>query len=830
MTKEGKRRPRGRPAPRREETLETLLERAYIFLRADQPDDALDLLEPLRERYPHNAPLFILLGDAYAAVGNLFQTASSYERALALDPGQVDLLPKLLRLYAELDMPMHVQHTARRMLEADPNDLLAAQVLAELEAETVEVARRLNVDLAAAAEGCFYAEAGQLALACQDLDAAISSLRQAVALLPRWPPPRNNLAIALSLSGGFQEALALTREVLEDDPDNLAGLWNMVRFLSIAGEREEAQPYWERLRRITPQGEDDLFKIAEAAAAMEEDAEVYRLLRPLFPPKPAQEWAGWGTAPSPMTEALILLAAAAANLGRREEALQYLDVLAQEPTLQPWTDLYREALQAGRPGPGWAERYPYPPIFPPPEEAAAEISQLIDDEGYLPEEEVRARGSELARRYPILVPLAEIILWVAQEPEVGVPMLRILGTPRAVSALWRYATGQAGPDEGRKEALMSLARLGALPPDRPVRVWLDGEWRDILLRVSRIGPKKWPYDPKLFKKMERAQELDQQRRYRQAEQLYRQVIAAEPRMKEAYANLSALYARQGRVEEARALAEQALEIDPLYVFPRCNLALTALGEGDIAGARNWVEPLETLTDFSREEAAFYHYTLARILAAEGRFREARESLEISLIVDPEYELALDFQEELPWMELAHELPGGMEEVIERLKQWQRRSWENRRRRIRSRLQTPNPTVAQTLETYPKGMLTGMAQHLLPQGIWSTWKKGQLAEALHEALLNPENLARVVAGLSKPERSLLREVVKQGGSMPAEALRTRYGDEREESPYWEYHLPESPLGRLQVRGLVVTVQVGEEERVVVPVELREMLPGLLKRRR
>lgn len=121
----------------------------------------------------------------------------------------------------------------------------------------------------------------------------------------------------------------------------------------------------------------------------------------------------------------------------------------------------------------------------------------------------------------------------------------------------------------------------------------------------------------------------------------------------------------------------------------------------------------------------------------------------------------------------------------------------------------------------------MARNLLPWGGWSAWKKDRLAEALGEALLDRTDLARLVAGLSVPERALLRGIVERGGVVPAEELRAVHGDEREESPYWEYHQPESPLGRLLIRGLVAVAFVGEQEQVVVPAELRPLLAGLVK---
>jgi tetratricopeptide (TPR) repeat protein len=817
------RRPQGRPARRSPAALQTALDRAYVFLRADQPADALALLEPLREAHPDSVPLFLLLGDSYAAARNYSHAVHCYERALVLDPDRVTLLPNLLNLYAALDMPMHTLLVARRLLELNPDDTKTAQLAAGIEAETPEVAQRFGVDLAAAAEGSFQSEAGRLALDRDDFAAAVDPLRRAVELFPRWPAPRNNLALALSLLGAAEEARSLTREVLEIDPDNVHGLSNMVNSLVIAEEREAARPYWERLRQEPTHDDEGVVKVAEAAAYMEEDEEVYRLLRPFYPADLAASELSPAKAPM-----LLLLAAAAANLGRRQEALQGWALLARETGYRPWVDICREAMQAGRSGPGWAERYPYfSPTHLVREEMTDEVARLVGDEGHVSDEELRARGVELTRRYPQLVPFAEAILWVQQKPEIGVPMLRMLGTPRAVAALRRYATSQAGPDDGRKEALMSLSRLGALAPDQPVRVWLDGEWREVQVRGSWVGPREWPYAPELHALMERAVQLGQQKRYREAERVYRQMIATEPRLKEAYANLAAVYAWQGKLAQARTLMEQALEIDPLYVFPRCNLALTTLEEGDIAGARRWIEPLATRTQFHPQEAAFYHYVQARILVEEKRFDEARSFLEVALTVQPEYGPAQELQERMVWLEAAQRFPGGLEELSDRFMEMQRRSWAGRRDRAKGRLQVFDPTVAQVLASYPKGMLTGMARNLLPWGGWSAWKKDRLAAALRESLLDRADLQRVVAGLSMPERALLRGVVEQGGVVPAEDLRTLHGDECEESPYWEYHQPQSPLGRLLVRGLVAVAFGGEQEQVVVPVELRQLLPGLVK---
>lgn len=56
--------------------------------------------------------------------------------------------------------------------------------------------------------------------------------------------------------------------------------------------------------------------------------------------------------------------------------------------------------------------------------------------------------------------------------------------------------------------------------------------------------------------------------------------------------------------------------------------------------------------------------------------------------------------------------------------------------------------------------------------------------------------------------------------------TRHGNDLEESPFWQYHVPETVMGRLRLRGLLVEATVNDELLVVVPAELRQPLGEIL----
>ena len=91
---------------------------------------------------------------------------------------------------------------------------------------------------------------------------------------------------------------------------------------------------------------------------------------------------------------------------------------------------------------------------------------------------------------------------------------------------------------------------------------------------------------------------------------------------------------------------------------------------------------------------------------------------------------------------------------------------------------------------------------------------------------PPYSSTVVKKLSEEEQEALRTVLGQGGQMVWEDFDARYGNDLEESRYWQWHTPETTMGRLRLRGFLVEATVGDELHIVVPVDLREGLRGVL----
>jgi tetratricopeptide (TPR) repeat protein len=796
--------------------LDSIFKQADRLISRGSAREAVSLLKPVADEYPHVAELQYYLGYAYAKAGEVWASLSGYERALELsrDPGY--WLP-LGSLYVELGLNVHALHAFRQVLKRGvdvPNPNGLRQAVAGMEADVAATAEELKLSTEKMEQGLRAMEEGQRALQQGAYRASIARNRKAIQLLGDWPPPHNNLSLAQFFDGQPQEAIAAARRVLAQDPDNLQALANAIRFLAWTGQEAEARALWPRLQPITPHDDKNRIKKAEAAAVLGEDESVYKLLQPLDAPTTRLQ-----DGPVGSWQVQLFLAVAEANTARHKPAQRRLRALKESV---PWAGDLLAALQAGQPGPGWASRYPYfhsSELVP--REKLEEWLELHIQKDRISPKQFQRRTERLATSYPQFVLMAEKMIIEENQADAGTMLLAALGTSEAYAALRRFGLSQIGDDEARMQALFRLLEAGQIAPNESLRVWHDGAWQEVQLRGYEVTDEpEAVYSPKVADLINRGMEALRQNKEKQAESLLSQAVKLEPRAKEAYNNLAVIYGRLDEHERAKEMYRKAIEIDPLYVFPRANLTLYLLHDGDLKGAEEMLAPLADASRFTPQEMAFYAYAQARVAMHKEEYDKARNSLEMALEVLPDYEPAHELLERL---EQVSQLRSGWE----RFMQQQSERWKANRARLQTKLSTLQPSLVEALPLYSKDVLTGMGREIILGGGWSTLRKAELAERLVEELNDAYNLERIVNRLSEAEREALRQVLAGGGHMDWQQFTARYDSDTEESPYWQYHAPESLMGRLRLRGLLVEATVDNRLLVVIPAELRQLLAEILE---
>jgi tetratricopeptide (TPR) repeat protein len=284
----------------------------------------------------------------------------------------------------------------------------------------------------------------------------------------------------------------------------------------------------------------------------------------------------------------------------------------------------------------------------------------------------------------------------------------------------------------------------------------------------------------------------------------------------AYHNLAVILKRKGQLEAAVEHLERALEIDPQYVYARCTLARYYLFDWeDVETAKAILTPIQEKSPLTPDDFLYYQRTLADVAIEEEDYELARRHAETMLELDPQNEIA-------------HELLEYLDEVEEYKNSFWAERFARRRRLAKRKLERsvrPDATLAESLDRLTKNALVGTARAMPVPRTYNV-RKAELIEDLAQFLMTPLWLKRIVEDLSEEERQALRDVLNAGGTFPWEEFTARYGHDLDESPDWNYHEPETVMGRLRMLGLLSRGRLGEEYILLVPNELRPLLPPLL----
>lgn len=797
----------GRRKDRVSPKLERDLDQAVELIEQGQFEEVIDLLTPWAEQGARHVVLYSFLGLAYMELGNLFAAIDALEKAVDIER-QPELVGMLLSLYTLTENQVLALSLYER-LKGWERDSLPDEIHADIRQwkENIKtIAEQRRIPYEKAKKGLLAFHRGRILLGQGKFEASIPYAQEALRYLgDDYLPALNNLAIAYYLTGAWQQAIETSYRVLEEDPDNIFALSNLVRFLTWTDQEEKAKALWERLQPIAPENDEARLKKAEAAAVMEDDETVYHLLYPVMDTLELT--------PELIDRATFFMAVAAANLGKRREAMGWFRELAD---FMPRAQFFLDLLKERRAGPGFMDRYPY---FIPSEVIPRQSLETLIE--FLDVDHAKSQMQDFTQQFPGIYVVLKQLLAELEGPDEVLLLLDEIGTPEAHAILKDFALGDKGHEEQRRFALDLLVQAGVFSEGEKVPFWQDGEWIELEIHKS-LRPDN---DPEILTQIEEAFYALQEERLDDAQVILQHILEENPEVKDAIHILAIVHLGKGQLEESKALLERALAIDPDYVFARCNLARIYLLSHQLDKAEAIIQPLREKPESSFSPAEFAIWTEVQALIAieKGDYIKAKTLLEQGLRVLPNY---FPNQELLDRLNAVDATGMGLE-TLTKLNQRLREEHRAYRLRQQHKLREPNPTIQQALGIYTKDQMKAMARILAPEGGWSTLKKQALWDLLVKKLQDPQVLKRLVEDLSQKERQALLAVLDAGGRMDWDAFNDRFGNDLEESPHWEFQEPESIMGRLRIRGLIVEATDGEQLWIVIPQELRAPLRELLR---
>ncbi len=637
-----KKRQPARRTPAVDPQLRDALEQVDFLMQRERWGPARDRIDDLIRRYPQRPEVFRKTIHLAAAINDahLYQYGCEMLYALCPDDRQLPFL--LTQAYLRNEWAALALSMGRRALARDPGNEKAEatrKVLADLEPLINEEITRLGLDGPDAVECLTLHDQARAFLDQGRFDRAYQAAEALIKRRPRFAPAYNNGAEAAYHAGRIAQALDLEQRLLAFQPDNVYALCNLVRFLGVLGKVEDACRYAERLRSIEPLNQDFAVKQAEALAWLGDDAGVLVVFdksRQMEGPK------------EPRGEALLyhLAAVAAYRQGQQEQALTWWrEALRRVPDLEHarknLEDLRRPIKERNAP---WS--FPFASYVP---------RELIDG---LVERVAPTRGKgdanasqREAQRYlqahPELEGLVPLLLDRSDQPgrQLALHLAGLYRTPAILQALRDFALGQRGPDQMRLEAAQLVAQA-ELFPDGPVRLWLDGEWRSILLQRFEVhgNAVERSHAPGVIDLLNQGVQALQTRNPARAERIFRQALAIDPDDPVVMNNLAAACAQQGRTDESEAISLRLHERHPDYLFARTTLACLAADRGDFERARKLLEPLETRRRMHFNEFATLCIAEMNVHLAAGERKPAEHWLGMLRGTIPDHPAIPDFEE------------------------------------------------------------------------------------------------------------------------------------------------------------------------------------------
>lgn len=293
----------------------------------------------------------------------------------------------------------------------------------------------------------------------------------------------------------------------------------------------------------------------------------------------------------------------------------------------------------------------------------------------------------------------------------------------------------------------------------------------------------------------------------------------EPTSPIALFNLGVMLAQSGKNEEGEAFIRRSVEVDPNYTYGQASIALT---EADLGHEKEALDHLGFVTyaDIIAPETAIIANLAWLVLAIrKNDLDTARQRYNMAAQIAPDHPLLERYKKLLTE---AESLAKSFGFLIEYQKESAIRAHQ---RMLKIPLTTETDLLA-CLATNNKEMMVGTAHFLR---VSSSGKKGELASRLAETLLDTEYLQVIVDELMEErEREALRKILEGGGVSPWKEFVKQFGDDREESIYWNYHEPESIPGRLRMSGLLYTGELKGEQVAFIPSDVRPILRDLLSR--
>lgn len=792
------------------ESYEEFIQDLQKLIDGDNPDEFFEAVEGAPARWQRKPEFMLIKSLGLLRSGDKEEARKMLDEIERTHPKFGPLYFYKATLYMEDAFPAHALrmidklHSMGRMDDESESELGKMGNISRL--MITESADGFGVSYEKMEKASWYHEAAQEKMSAGHWASAEQMAREAIRQLPGWTSPRNNRSYILYFMGRIQDAFAESQSVLAEHPENLYTLKNLILFHAGLDEREKALEYTGRmlagLQNLAPDA-DEVDVVISALSLAQDDESLWVLAHKYLKTK-AEDLLdiSWHT-----------LGIAAVRKGQLKAAKTLLEKTEEfyEP-VQPLAIEVRKALKAGTvvsPMPAYTTLgFLLPPAI---------LKELIDMLGkHIQDEQIprhlQRKLEEYIQKRPFVV---NALFRLLSEPGAAEAVPRLLlqfNKPEIDTRLLAFALSDTGTSQQRLSVLSAMSEMGRELPANPIRFWNEerGEWAEVEFTAQMLSDDfDLNISPKAAVWAEKAQETtDLQEKIA----LWRKAVEIDPKSGYAVHMLGVLMIQAGQKSEGMRLARRAIEVDPDYIFAYANLALLEAQQTppNIDLAMEYLGKVSKAPVITAQTAFITHYTLMLLAFEKEDFESARKEYEIAFNLRPADPMLDGWDTRLKFGEI---FAGGW------LTKWQEESRVRAHNKaVRTQLQLDSG-LRKTLNSLNRDVLGSVAR------VWNLTaygKKAELIDKIVEEMQDVKSFKRVWATLDKSEREASQWVLENNGVRNWQEFTDKYGDDADESPYWNYHEPKSVIGRLRRAGILALGTLNDEQVVFMPVEIRSSL--------
>jgi tetratricopeptide (TPR) repeat protein len=799
--------------PSRQE--QEIVEKIQGLLNTGKTEEALRQLA-LVPIWIKNRPSYVLLRAAALMQSGDLDTSGKILRDLERKkPSFIPLYLPLANWYMSREWPAHALRAVKKVLGVagwEVSFLENAELLADAAQAAIQVlADHVEISYGLAEQAEWHNEQAQLALLDDNFVEAEHQTRQAIQIAPHWTSPRNNLAHVLYMTGKCSQAIAEVEAVLAADPMNVHSLEDLTVFQVGLGNLEKGQEYAIRLFDLAKEADpeslaNDLAVIA--LAVVEDNERLWEL---------AERYQHWRM-DALDSNAWHCLAVGASRLGKFKEAGRFLKRAESRNENAELEDLREDIAAAIKNGKGelpWLSLYPVHNLFFPKSlvENWLEIVKKID--GDQPSPGQQRQIDAFFSRYPYVLQSFKRFLWTQKGCQAGASALVWANRPDLDAEVVRFALSNCGDNQSRLDAVMMLSKAGRYSPEGPIRFWNaeKNEWQDVLLSTQQIGEVEYQVKPETAGLIARSRQAKSPQK---AIALLRRAVEIDPSCAMAKHNLGTLLLQNGQPEEGEKWVRQAVEVDPTYTFGFANLAFLEAEREHEEAALDFLMQVNQAKVISPATSVIANLAYMLLAVQKRDIQQARRHFELAREISPQHLLVKKYED---WLDEIDFFSDHFGFVAEYQKQSANRF---HRKMLKTRLEIDTP-LATCLAAMTTDSLGAVCQFWKAIGYG---KKQEKIIRLTERILEAGIFKELIADLDEDERLALGWVLEGGGFRLWTEFTQRFGDDMDESPYWQYHEPVSLPGRLKRMGLLHVGTLRGSPVAFIPADLREPLSWVL----